>query len=629
MKNNINTTQNGFVTMITLLFFLSMIMVIVFSLNTVVLTTNKITKNSLASAQSYYTAESGLEDGILRVMKGYEYDAVNSFDLSSEAQVEQSVTQAGSTTTIESMAIFANNKREMQAEMTITVSDISFYYGVQVGEGGLTMANPSTIRGNLYSNGTVVGQNNSSSLIDGDVSVATGMNLDHSHSVYNADTVFGSNNPHPVSGLPVIDVAQSFKPTESEVMSQVSFYMKKVSNPSDKTIRVFTDDGTGLPQSGSPTKIEIGSATLTASKIGTNYGWVDFSFSSPPALSADQWYWIVIDTSESNSKYFSMATDSNKGDGNGVSKYTEDWDAGSPVWTEDTGDFDFKIWLGGVSTFLDNVNVSGTAHANTIKDSNIAVDAYAKNIINSDIVGDAHYELSFTGTAGSTVQETVDDPVVVALPVSDSNIADWQADALLGGTFSDAAHCSPTVDVTLNASVLDCDFNPAAGIEITINGVIWVKGNINIGNGTGIRLSSSYGANSGIILADKPGSEDTSGKIKILNNVGICGSEGIVPASNPPSCNSPSVGSYILLFSTHEHDTTFAIEVDNNASGAIFYAHKGIAKINNNANLKEVTAYKLDLAQNATVTYESGLANASFSSGPGGGWEIKNWNEIQ
>ena len=219
MKNNINTTQNGFVTMITLLFFMSMIMVIVFSLSTVVLTTNKITKNSLASVQSYYTAESGLEDGILRVMKSYEYDAVNSFDLSSDAQVAQNITQAGDTTTINSLASFENNKREIQAEMTITVSDISFYYGVQVGEGGLTMANPSTISGNLYSNGTVTGQNNSSSLIDGDVSVATGMNLDHAHGVYNADTLFGSNNPHPASGLPVIDVAQSFKTTELEVMS--------------------------------------------------------------------------------------------------------------------------------------------------------------------------------------------------------------------------------------------------------------------------------------------------------------------------------------------------------------------------------------------------------------------------
>ena len=67
----------------------------------------------------------------------------------------------------------------------------------------------------------------------------------------------------------------------------------------------------------------------------------------------------------------------------------------------------------------------------------------------------------------------------------------------------------------------------------------------------------------------------------------------------------------------------------NNASGAIFYAHNGTAHINNNADLKEVTAYKLSLENLATVTYESGLADASFTSGPGGGWLINNWNEIQ
>ena len=83
------------------------------------------------------------------------------------------------------------------------------------------------------------------------------------------------------------------------------------------------------------------------------------------------------------------------------------------------------------------------------------------------------------------------------------------------------------------------------------------------------------------------------------------------------------------MLSTHSGTATNAIEVSNNADGAIFYAHNGTAHIKNNANLKEVTAYKLSLENNATVTYESGLASTSFSSGPGGGYEIENWNEIQ
>ena len=616
-NKNKNKNNNGFAAILVVIILMSLVLIITFSLSMIITTKSRISKSLVLSAHSYYSAESGIEDALLRITNNdYDWMAVNSFSLDG-AVVSQSITQVGDLTIVESISSYYNNERKVKTELSLTVDDISFHYGVQVGEGGLTMANNSTINGNLYSGGNVVGASNTLSKIDGDVSVATGMSLDFSHSVYNAETVFGNTDP-------VIDVAQSFKSSSSEIMSQISFYMKKIGNATDKTIRVFTDDGSGGAQPGSPTKTQIGFTTLIASDIGTDYGWVNFSFSSPPSLTADQWYWVVIDT-ESDSKYFSIAKDSNNGNGNGLSKYSKDWNAASPVWILDIGDFNFKLWLGGISTSLDSVNVTGTARANTIDNSNIGVDAYAKNINDTDIVGVAHYEVQFTGSAGSSVQEVVDDPVVVALPISDSNIADWKAAASEGETFSDAAHCTPSADIVLDACVLDCDFIPLSGIVITINGTVWVKGDIIIGNGTSIKLSSAYEGNSGIIIADKPGSESTSGKITILNNVAICGSEGFATF---PDCNA-SNGSYLMMLSTHEHDTTYAIDVSNNAAGAIFYAHKGIANINNNANLKEVTAYKLNLSNLASVTYESGLASASFTSGPGGGWIINNWNEIQ
>ncbi|MCK5475960.1 MAG: hypothetical protein KAI71_05275 [Candidatus Pacebacteria bacterium] len=611
--------NKGFAAIFVLVILMSLSLVVAYSLSTIIITRSLISSALLKSAQSYYSSESGIEDALLRVMKSYNYTAINNFNLGDSA-VTQNITSVGDVTTIESLSSHFGNQRKVKTEITMNVDGIGFHYGVQVGEGGLTMANNSEIDGNLYSNGNVVGSSNSSSKINGDVSVATGMSLDHSHSVYNAETEFGD-------AAPVIDVAQSFKASSSEIMSQISFYIKRIGNVTDKTIRVFTDDGSGGAQPGSPTKTQVGSTTLIASKVGENYGWVDFSFSTPPFLTADQWYWVVIDTA-SDSKYFVMAKDSNNGNGNGLSKYSPNWDAVTPVWTLDTGDYNFKLWLGGIATSLDTVNVIGTARAHTIDNSDIGVDAYAKNINSTDVVGAAHYEVQFTGTSGSSVQETVNDPVVAALPISDSNIADWEAAATAGGIFSDTAHCSPTVDITLDACVLDCDFVPTPGIVITVNGTIWVKGDVTIGVGTGIKLSSAYGGNSGVIIADKHGSESTVGKIVVLNNVAICGSQGFLPGNSPFTCDT-SNGSYIMLLSTHNHSSTYAIDVSNNADGAIFYAHKGIANINNLANLKEVTAYKLNLSQNTKVTYESGLANASFSSGPEGGWTIESWNEIE
>ena len=44
---------------------------------------------------------------------------------------------------------------------------------------------------------------------------------------------------------------------------------------------------------------------------------------------------------------------------------------------------------------------------------------------------------------------------------------------------------------------------------------------------------------------------------------------------------------------------------------------------------KEATAYGITMDNNATITYESGLADMTFSSGPGGGYDISAWKEIE
>jgi hypothetical protein len=74
---------------------------------------------------------------------------------------------------------------------------------------------------------------------------------------------------------------------------------------------------------------------------------------------------------------------------------------------------------------------------------------------------------------------------------------------------------------------------------------------------------------------------------------------------------------------------TDAIEVQNTSSAPIYYAPHGSVEIHNSAALKEVTAYKLEIRNSATVTYDSGLANVNFSSGPAGGYEIIHWKEVE
>jgi hypothetical protein len=113
----------------------------------------------------------------------------------------------------------------------------------------------------------------------------------------------------------------------------------------------------------------------------------------------------------------------------------------------------------------------------------------------------------------------------------------------------------------------------------------------------------------------------------VENNVFICGSEGYNSGTN--NCNA-SNGSYILMLSTHSGTSTNAITISNNTQGAIFYAGSGNALVSQNVSLKEVTAYKLTLENNAQITYESGLINTNFTSGPGAAWALQKgtWQEL-
>ena len=72
-----------------------------------------------------------------------------------------------------------------------------------------------------------------------------------------------------------------------------------------------------------------------------------------------------------------------------------------------------------------------------------------------------------------------------------------------------------------------------------------------------------------------------------------------------------------------------AVNIGNNVEGAIFYASQGSVEVSNNVAVKEVTAYKLELENNAVVTYESGLYDAKFSSGPGVSWQLISWAESE
>ena len=83
-----------------------------------------------------------------------------------------------------------------------------------------------------------------------------------------------------------------------------------------------------------------------------------------------------------------------------------------------------------------------------------------------------------------------------------------------------------------------------------------------------------------------------------------------------------NVGNYPLLISLYSGSGK-AIAVKNNTSSTIFYAPYGTIEVSNNSSPIQLTANRIEIENNATVNYTTGLQNALFTSGPGGSWVYK------
>ncbi len=255
---------------------------------------------------------------------------------------------------------------------------------------------------------------------------------------------------------------------------------------------------------------------------------------------------------------------------------------------------------------INNIHTTGSSYAHTIQNSNIDLNAY--------------YVVKTNTTVGGTSYPYSSDQPSADMPISDDQIDEFKNDALAGGV----ATCSGgsykiTTTSTLGPKKIPCDLEISGSPTITLNGHIWVTGNITIQNSAIIRIASNLGSNSVAIIADKTNDRIGSSQIQLKNSVQFFG--------------SGSVGSFIFLMSRNNSaevgSSDDAIEMDNSSSGAvILYAPHGLISINNSAILKEVTGYKIKAKNTANIIYDTGLANTLFTSGPGGGYTVLNWGEI-
>lgn len=504
-------------------------------------------------------------------------------------------------------------RRIIRVNATIDTTNVAFNYGVQVGDGGVTMDNNSVIAGNLFSNGLVLG----SGTITGTAEVATGAVLGASHEIQSAspdgDYIFGRVSPE-------LDAAQSFSIGSTNTVTKVSLRLKKacqnnMSNkcPPNLTARILGDSA------GSPNENNVvASGTLDQGLVSLNsYGWTDITIDTPATLTGGQTYWIVVSASDvypagNNDRYWLWGKDKNQGYGNGLAKYSPDWNTGSPSWTTIVGDLNFRVFVGANTTFLEGVTVDEDVYAYEIRDAEIGDEAFYQVI-------DASSQVSGSPCPNAACHPDTPAPGLQNLPLSDANIADFKNEAIAGGAITGDFTVDGT-STSLGPKEITGNLVVTNSAQLRVTGTLYVHGTILVDNNAVIYLDPAYGGLSGTVISDDA--------ITSQNNARFCGSGWDVGAG---TCDT-SQGSYIMLLTVSPKQVVSdpAIAVKNNTQSVIFYAQSGTIALSNNAGLYEAVGYKLHLSENAVVTYEAGLADADFTSGPGASWQVQpgTWREV-
>lgn len=531
---------------------------------------------NLNSKKSYFLAESGGEDAFYRIIKNMAIGTSETLTLGDVSTTTTITDISGGRKEISSLGDLDSYQRKVRLVAEVGVG-ASFSYGVQTGIGGFIMDNGSVVNGSVYSNGSITGSG-----------TITGTAMSANSASLTADQENGSGSPaYNVTfgdASATQDFAQSFQLSSTDVVNKVDLYIKKVSTPGNLIVRIVSNSG------GSPSTTTLASGDLSASLVSTNYGWVSVPFSTNPELTAGTTYWIVVDGSSNASKYYIIGANDN-GYASGSSKigvYGGTWNNNSPS----TLDGFFKVYLGGVNGLIDGITVGTNGVGN----------AYAHTVNNSTIAGTNYCQ---EGTGNNKICNTsLPDPVQVAMPISEQNILDWKAEAEAGGVHSGNYALNGSTG-SLGPKKITGNLTIQNGADFTVEGVLWIQGNMIVENNATVRLASFFGTSDGAIIVD--------GTVLLSNNASFTG--------------SGSSGSYIMVLSTST--STSAITLSNNGGAVILYAANGTVNLSNNSGAKALNGKYIHLNNNVEIVYDSGLVNSNFVSGPSGSYNVSEWKETE
>jgi hypothetical protein len=258
---------------------------------------------------------------------------------------------------------------------------------------------------------------------------------------------------------------------------------------------------------------------------------------------------------------------------------------GSAISTGPTG----SITGGGQWNQFRVGTVSGIAQAHTTYGVNVTGALYCQ-----------------TGTQNNKAcNTTLPDAPVQAFPITDAHIQEWKDAAVLGGTHAGNYSLGGSSTASIGPKKINGNLTVNGSGVLTVTGTLHVTGNLSVSGAGIVKLASSYGASSDAIIVD--------------GTVTIAGSS--------PINGSGSAGSYILVLSNSTSSS--AINISGAAGAVILVAPNGTLTFSGSASAKEAMAKTMSLSGATNVTYETGLIDPNFSSGPSGTYVVQSWGETE
>ncbi|HCQ31191.1 TPA: hypothetical protein DIU27_02275 [Candidatus Collierbacteria bacterium] len=269
-----------------------------------------------------------------------------------------------------------------------------------------------------------------------------------------------------------------------------------------------------------------------------------------------------------------------------------------------------SVWAVGTIGGLSSPNSGGVY---------IQKNAWANTLTACLIDGTVRASVPPTNCPYSGGLEISDPPSPATLASVDASY--WKNKALEGGVWNgdcniastDGTDCSGGTRVIGTIQILG-DLNVPSGVNLTITGPLWVKGDIFISQNNVLTTSEVVGKNSIMVVVSDPDNPNLKGRMVTSSNVQF---------------NRNSQGAGIIFISENKSmdcATLPAIDMTSNTATVVFVAIDGCINVGSNSQINGILGKKIHVKNNSTIRYDPSLARAIVVP-DSGGWNVVNIRE--